>query len=1434
MTPPQTDMLLQNPTPGTRLLRFAGDLQTFILELKGPEPGTAWLRTNLGWGGIGRRETIDAVEQDKAVLGRDWFDIPMLRTGEDRFEISVPLAQVGHFEGKCYFQREGTDTPLWPAGENVTINVEPAQTCCANTIYNAFVRQFGPNKEKRRRLPDTERDVVGRLDKAGFTVIPPSGTFRDLIAELDFIIGTLGCRYVQLLPINPTPTTYARMGRFGSPYATLSFTAVDPALARFDPKATPLEQFTELVDAVHHRGGKLLLDIAINHTGWAAALHETHPEFLRRDPAGRIENPGAWGVTWADLTELDFGQRDLWKYMAGVFLTWCRRGVDGFRCDAGYMVPLPAWRYIIARVREQYPDTVFFLEGLGGKISVTRELLNRGNFNWAYSELFQNYDRAAVENYLPGALEISRAEGITIHFSETHDNDRLAATSRRFARMRTALCALASVCGGFAFANGVEWFAAEKIDVHGSPSLNWGAEVNQVEEIRRLTTLLHRHPAFYDRTHMEMVQEGEGNCLALWRHHKPTGRQLLVLVNLDADGASEVCWDSSRTRMGAENLVDLLSGRPAGTIEDAGKNRLVLAPGQVLCLSEAPQDLDVVAEADDETLFPGRLRTQRLRAKALEVLEHRRGTGHLDEEQLRAAAARLEKDPADFCRNGRQNEAEPQVAVWRWPVDTRREVMVPPGFFLLITAASPFRVRIMAQKRCLAAEESLRSADGGFFALIRPLPVRSRSRRYSLDISVHEPDTTRHGRGRLLYLVPFAAETVRAVFKRPDLLGTERLLLGTNGLGGMLRAPVSWGRLYSRYDALLAANLNSEAPDDRRILLTRCRAWSVFQGTSQQIDDDCLDAFTAEAGSRGLWRFKTPTGQGQHTVICIGMEMVPGKNAVRMLFFREPAGDNPHRLADDKPVRLILRPDIEDRSFHEVTKAYLGAETSFPASVHPQKNGFDFQPSSDRTLSVRASSAAFTLEPEWYYMVHRPLEAERGLDPESDLFSPGFLEARLPGGGHLEITAAAGGRTVPEPFDPAALLSAMAEAFSSQAPRQPSAVFQDALSHYVVRRRSLSTVIAGYPWFLDWGRDTLIFVRGLIAAGKKDTAARILKQFAAFEENGTLPNMIRGNDAGNRDTSDAPLWFFTACSDLCRADQATDFLKTRVAGRTVEGVLKDMARSMMEGTPNGIRVDPDSGLLFSPAHFTWMDTNYPAGTPREGYPIEIQALWWAALDFLARIDPEAQDHWKQCALRVRRSVVELYTKAADIGLSDCLHGPSGTPARRATADDALRPNQLFAVTLGAVDDPRLCRQVLNACAALMVPGAIRSLADRPMSVPLEIIHRGKQLADPHHPYQGIYTGDEDTQRKPAYHNGTAWTWVFPSFCEAWAQVFSETGGARTARAYLGSGIRLLESGCIGHLPEILNGDAPHAPKGCDAQAWSASEYFRVWKKMSAA
>ncbi len=1437
-------LVTQSPAPGTHLLLFRGDTITFTLSLSCKVKGCAWLRTNIGHAGISRREKIREVHYDESPLGRDWFDIPMTRVDDQNFRVILPLCEVGHFMAKCLFLGKGESDPIWPDGPNAVINVEPSDTCCANIIYNAFVRQFGPNRISGKILDPTEETCIKSFDRSGYAVIPPSGTFRDLIKELDFIIGELGCRIIQLLPIHPAPVIYARMGRFGSPYAALNFTSVDPALAEFDQFATPMEQFVELVDAIHERYGKIVIDIAINHTGWAAYLHETHPEWLVRDKEGRIEAPGAWGTIWEDLTRLDYTRKDLWKYMAEVFLLWCRRGVDGFRCDAGYMIPVKAWKYIVAKVRDQYPDTLFILEGLGGKISVTRDILSKANFNQAYSELFQNYDRDQIEAYLPGTIETSQRDGIMVHFAETHDNNRLAECSKTYAMMRTALCALCSHNGAFGFANGVEWFATEKIDVHNAVSLNWGADINQVQHIRRLNRLLKAHPVFHDMTDLRFIHQGGGNQIALLRRHIPSGRKLIIVANLDDKNKTIAVWESRQAGMTGLVYIDLLTEKEITVTGSGGRHTYLLDPGQVLCLTDNKNDIDLLQDAAfPDFIVPERIVKQRLRAKALDVFCF---YNEIDSQEVSAlkdfdpdyAAQYLADNPVEYCRSVNCLSKETRVITWQWPCDSRREVMVPPDHFLMVRSSAPFCAEIVDKDRTMLHEKSLQCSDGSFFALLSPLPPSKSPRPAILKMSVYTPGKCEHIEAPILFLCRPEDVMIKKCYQRSELLCRPFFLLGTNGSGGMLRANVSWGNLGSRYDALLAANLNPEFPEDRRIMFTRCRAWVVFQDYSQEISIDCIDSFCFDYNSRGVWRYFIPTGQGEHVLLAVRIEMIPGKNAVKILFSRHLAEGKKGKLADDQRIKLILRPDIEDRNFHESTKAYQGPELLWPKAVTIHPVGFTFSPATGHLLNIEISRGSFVSEPEWHYMVHRSEDAERGIDPDSDLFSPGYFTAFLKGGQTAELYAGIV-ESQKEKRSPIKATSNNSECLPECLPEcliddgdswKLNEALKKALEHYVVKRGNFKTVIAGYPWFLDWGRDALIFARGLIAAGNTGDVRDILHQFGRFEEGGTLPNMIRGESAENRDTSDASLWYFVTCSDLIKAEKSEAFLDVRCNDRTIREILLSIGRSMIAGTFNGIRMDRESGLIFSPAHFTWMDTNHPAGTPREGYPIEIQALWFFALSFLARVDNKGKEgEWEKLALQVRSSIYELYWMEDEGYLSDCLHACSKKPARQADRDDALRPNQLLAVTLGAVTDKTVIRKIVAACEELLIPGAIRSLADRPVHYPLEIVYNGDVINDPYNPYHGEYTGDEDAKRKPAYHNGTAWTWFFPAFCEAWVKAYGDQG-RDTAMAWLGSGARLIDLGCAGHVPEILDGDFPHTQRGCDAQAWGASELLRVWVK----
>ncbi len=368
-----------SPAPGEHVLRFVGDKIRFSIRdgADAARNGSrGFLRTNLGRAAMRRREIIASNAHGAAFAGESWRDLPMQKNG-DGWEIELALAETGYFKAKAYLL-DANRWQRWPDGADAGICVHPNVARTANTIYCAFVRLFGATKNLPFAADEKLEAQLKALDAKQFTVIPPSGTLRDLKKQLPHIVQTLGCRILHLLPIHPTPTTYARFGRFGSPYAALDLTAVDPALAEFDKRTTGVDQFCELTGAAHALGARVFLDIVINHTGWGSVLQENSPEFFPRKPDGEFASPGAWGVTWEDLVELKQDSVALWDKIADALLIWCRRGTDGFRCDAGYKIPVVAWQYIIARVHDEFPDIIFLLEGLGGSWEATESLLTEG------------------------------------------------------------------------------------------------------------------------------------------------------------------------------------------------------------------------------------------------------------------------------------------------------------------------------------------------------------------------------------------------------------------------------------------------------------------------------------------------------------------------------------------------------------------------------------------------------------------------------------------------------------------------------------------------------------------------------------------------------------------------------------------------------------------------------------------------------------------------------------------------------------------------------------------------------------------------------------------------------------------------------------------------------------------------------------------------
>jgi starch synthase (maltosyl-transferring) len=1436
-----TDLAME-PATGGRLLRFVGDRVRMRLKAGGGVP-TGWsarLRTNLGRAIVLRDEIIATRAGGRTFAGASWRDVPM-RAVADGWEIELPLAEVGWFRAKAYaIDAEGRQH--WPGGDDIGIAVHPSHARSGNTIYCAFVRMFGASKTSETTRDGLREDQLAALDKHGWTVIPPSGKLRELVRELPHIVDRLGCRILHLLPVTPTPTTYARMGRFGSPYAAQDLTAIDPALIEFDKRTTGEDQFRELTYATHLKGAHVFLDIAINHTGWGATLHERHPEWFQRNPDGTFRSPGAWGTVWEDLVELDHADADLWEELAESFLVWCRRGVDGFRCDAGYMVPMPAWRYITARVRREFPDTVFLLEGLGGAWSATEALLTEGGMQWAYSELFQNHDGMQVSGYLDHQIGQTQRVGLLVNYSETHDNDRLAKQGPGWSLLRNRLCALTASGGAFGFTCGVEWLASEKLEVHQARGLNWGAGVNLVEELGRLNRLVANHPCFHADAELTRLSPPGSPLLALRRDSSADSgirESVLVLVNLDTQAKQSIRLDGIVVRdMGAPS-VDLLGQHaPAIIPQGDGSFTVGMGPGESYCLASSAEPVGLSGDAYRAARAQAALAVQALHAALPdEACGPAAWTGlaqRFSADPVRFLAATSRLDPARTQADllAAIDEAaliadQPHVTVLTVS-DLSRTVMVPPGDWLLLRDAAPFAAALCFVGSADALRARSVPVEGGHVAVIAP-----QARFGPAAVTLERFATSGRQATLSLVFLPTVPD--------PSINHAEPgLALLTNGRGAMCRMHGDLGRISSKYDCLLGANLHPDAPSDRHVLVKRLRAWVDADGFITPLDAANQAAFAA--GPPAEWVFVASAGDGRAVELRLQVELMQARNTV-VVRVERPAGAPRWgaQLPDEARVAVTVRLDIEDRSFHGETRRSAEAEAHLAGATAAQSRGFTCTFAGDRRLRVSIDQGSFHPDAEWSEGIAHPVEAERGMAGSGDAWSPGWFAVPLAAGASATMVVDAEATEA----KPAQVRSC----FEDRRVRLAEAVARAnlpghdelgrrlaaALQAFVVKRGSGSTVIAGYPWFLDWGRDTFIAARGMLSAGLDTEVCGLLCAFGRFVDRGTLPNLLNGNDATNRDTSDAPLWYALAAEEWVARNPDPGWELHVAPGRTLRSALADIAIGWIDGTPNGIRVDHASGLAWSPPHFTWMDTNYPACTPRTGYPIEIQALWIRLLRQLARCAaPAPRGSWTEWAGKAEAALHGFWLEPEG-WFADCLLAPAGEPAAQAIADRSLRPNQYFAIALGLAEGIKARR----ACAAgerfLLVPGAMRTLAPLPVEPPLEIrAADGRMLADPLRPYKGSYVGDEDTCRKPAYHNGTAWPWLLPSYCEATVLAWGRSPAAlAAARARLGSIDLLMDGGCTGQLPEIIDGDAPHSQRGCDAQAWSVSEALRVWRMLHA-
>lgn len=635
--------------------------------------------------------------------------------------------------------------------------------------------------------------------------------------------------------------------------------------------------------------------------------------------------------------------------------------------------------------------------------------------------------------------------------------------------------------------------------------------------------------------------------------------------------------------------------------------------------------------------------------------------------------------------------------------------------------------------------------------------------------------------------------------------------LVTNGVGGFASGTVA-GVLTRRYHGLLVAALR--APLGRKVLASKLDETVRYQGREIPLYADHrgaagvmptgfrrLDRFRLD-GTVPVWTFAFSDGLLEKRVW-----MEPGENTTYVRY---------DLLRAYEPVALHIDLLANHRDYHGNTRA-----GDWPGRAEALGDGVRFSPSEGaEPLFVRSDRAEAKEASEWRRGYHLAVEAYRGEDPSEDLFLAGVFRTELLGGDSLTLVLSVDEEARPDgaaalerrrAADEAVLLEASGLFAGAGGEREPLERLVLAADQFIVRRATAEdpkgrTVIAGYPWFTDWGRDTMIALPGLtLATGRPRVAASILRTFARHVDRGMIPN--RFPDEGETpeyNTVDATLWFVEAIRAY--HDATGDDELVRDLFPSLEGIVAWHER----GTRHGIGVDPSDGLLRAGepgVQLTWMDAKADdwVVTPRIGKPVEIQALWYNALRTMAGFAGVADrpaERYEAMAVRAEASFARFWNGAARC-CRDVIDGPGGD-------DPSIRPNQLFAVSLR---HPLLtgdrARAVVGVCAKkLLTPRGLRTL-------------------DPEHPsYEGRYGGDRP-RRDGAYHQGTVWAWLIGPFASAHFRVHRD---AEAARSFVRPFFDHLAEAGLGSVSEIFDGDSPHAPRGCFAQAWSVAEILRLWEE----
>jgi predicted glycogen debranching enzyme len=651
----------------------------------------------------------------------------------------------------------------------------------------------------------------------------------------------------------------------------------------------------------------------------------------------------------------------------------------------------------------------------------------------------------------------------------------------------------------------------------------------------------------------------------------------------------------------------------------------------------------------------------------------------------------------------------------------------------------------------------------------------------------------------------------------------RREWLVTNGLGGYASGTVA-GVVTRRYHGVLIASL--PAPLGRMVmlnhLLERVRLKDrrvVWLG-----DEDEVAGVNAADRTEHLKEFRLELGLPVWTYEIDGLTiekrvlMPHGQNTTHLTY---------RLVAGDGPVRLTLRPSVHFRSYE--SPVTTGSSLSYV--VTGTKNRYEVSGGSELPplrLRLHGRGAALTLDEIGSAQVPYVMEKLRGYESVGSLCSPGYFRADLYAGQPVTLVAST------EPWEAIDALAPEQAAEAEQSRRRRLLDIAAPLNHRLANELVLGadqfivtpagrideaararaageevrTVIAGYHWFTDWGRDTMISLEGLtLSTHRYREAAYILRTFAHYVRDGLIPNMFPdGAREGLYHTADATLWFFHAVERYLRATGDTETV------RLLLPTLIDIVRHHIEGTRFGIGIDDNDGLLRQGQQgyqLTWMDAKVDdwVVTPRRGKAVEINALWYNALRLLSTwlrdlgrpegagdVDPDAR------AERVYRAFNDRFWYAEGNYLYDVVDGEHGN-------DAACRPNQVFAISLDhpVLDKSRWLPVMQVVHDRLLTPVGLRSLA-------------------PGHPdYKAKYFGDLRS-RDAAYHQGTVWAWLIGPYVDAWLRVYPEDRGG--ARKLLAGFDRHLSHACVGSISEIFDAEDPYVPRGCIAQAWSVAEVLR--------